>query len=131
MEIVNERPPIYDRAAETFVLTGNELFAYGDKIYNPGGINIPEWLIDHEKVHAKQHEKFGGPEAWWDRYLIDPEFRYHEELEAHQVEYRSFCLYNRDRNKRVRYLMLVARRLASPMYGSIVSLLEAKRRIKQ
>jgi hypothetical protein len=128
VQIVNERPPIWDRAAEVFPLSGNEIFAFGDTIFNPGGWDIPVWLVEHEKVHQRQQD--GDPEAWWDRYLIDEQFRFDMELEAHQREYRVYCANVKDRNAQVRYLTTVARKLAAPLYGSMVSVSEAKRRIK-
>lgn len=130
MQIVHDFPPIIDRIREVFPLDGNEIFAWGETIYNPTGNKLPVWLIEHEKVHSRQHSDVGGPEKWWDRYLVDPEWRYQQELEAHQREYRSFCAYNKDRNKRVKYLQMIARRLASPMYGSVVKPGEAMRRIR-
>ena len=128
MQIVNEYPPIYEQAAEVFPLSGNEIFAWGDTIYYPKGGEIPVWLIGHEKVHSRQQG--GNPEVWWSQYLVDTQFRYEQELEAHQVEYRVFCKNNKDRNKQVKYLHAISRRLASPMYGSVVNFGEAMRRIK-
>lgn len=130
MEIVIAKPPIWARAAEVFPLSGRELYAYGDIIYNPGGFRIPPWLIAHEEVHQKQTEECGGPEKWWDKYLTDTEFRFDQELPAQQREYRSYCAHVKDRNARVHYLTTVARKLAAPLYGSMISVSEAKRRIK-
>ncbi len=128
MEIVNTYPPIIDKIAEVFPLQGSEIFAFGSVIYNPGAFEIPQWLIDHEEVH--QEQQGNDVESWWERYLIDTEFRFKMELEAHQREYRSYCEHNRDRNKRVRYLHIVARKLSAPLYGSMVSVSEAVRRLK-
>jgi hypothetical protein len=133
MEIVIDRPPIYDEAAKVFPLQGREIFAWGDKIYNPGGFNIPPWLVAHETVHAVQQLDETGeydPESWWARYLVDIEFRFQQELEAHQEEYTSFCLNNKDRNKRLQYKRLVARKLAAPLYGNMITAFDAMRRIK-
>lgn len=131
MKIVVGKPPIYDRAATVFPLSGREVFAFGDTIYNPDGMFIPEWIVDHEKVHGLQQSGFESPDAWWDLYLIDAQFRYTQELAAHREEYRSYCRHNKDRNARARYLDLVARKLAAPLYGSVVSFPEAKKEIKK
>ncbi len=128
MQIMIDTPPIYDRAAAVFPLTGNEIFAWDDIIYNPSGKDIPVWLVDHENVHKRQQA--GEPEEWWDRYLVDEEFRYQMELEAHRVEYLSFCHHNKDRNKQSRYLAMISRRLAAPMYGNMITASEARKAIK-
>lgn len=130
MEIVNEYPPVYDRAAEAFPLSGREIFAYGDKIFNPDGLDVPIWLVEHEKVHQVQQAEIGGPEAWWDKYLVDEQFRFDQEKAAHQKEYRVYCQHNRDRNQRFRYRMIVARKLAAPLYGSLLTTQEAMGVIK-
>jgi hypothetical protein len=127
MKIVNGYPPIYDRARDVFPLSGREIFAWGDTIYNPGHCDIPPWLIDHERMHQKQQGD--DVEGWWGRYLDDPEFRFKMELEAHQREYRSYCAHVKDRNAHGRYLIVVARKLAAPLYGGLLSISEAKRRI--
>jgi hypothetical protein len=133
MEIVIDRPPIYDRAAKVFPLKGREIFAWEDKIYNPGGFKIPSWLIAHEYIHSKQQRDAEGnfdAEAWWDRYLVDMEFRFLQELEAHQAEYTEYCERNRDGNQRLQYKRLVARKLAAPLYGNMITAFDAMRRIK-
>ena len=128
VEVVIGYPPNIDAIRAQFPITGQEIFAWAGIIYNPSGNPLPTWLVDHEKVHFKQQD--GNPEAWWDRYIIDEEFRLEQELEAHRVEYRSFCRQNKDRNSRARYLHQMANRLAAPMYGGIISRVEAVRRIK-
>lgn len=125
MEIVIDRPPIYDRAAKVFPLEGREIFAYGDKIYNPGGFVVPAWLIAHEEVH--QLQQAGEPEAWWDQYLVDTEFRFHMELAAHRREYQSYCEHHRDRNNRLQYKRLVAKKLSAPLYGNMITRFDAMR----
>ena len=132
MEIIIDKPPIYEEAAKVFPLQGREIFAWGDKIYNPGGFDIPAWLVAHEKVHANQHMDDTGhfnPEAWWARYLVDVEFRFQEELEAHRAEYRSYCQFNLDRNKQAAYKRTVAKKLAAPLYGNMITVFDAVRRI--
>jgi hypothetical protein len=127
MEIVEAFPPNIAEIREVFPLKGRELFAYGDIIYNPSGLNIPNELIAHECVHQEQQGE--NVEDWWKKYLTDPAFRYIMELEAHQIEYQVFCDSEKDRNVRAKYLMAIASRLASPLYGKIVSLKEARKQI--
>lgn len=132
MEIIIDRPPIYDRAAKVFPLQGREIFAWGDKIYNPGGFVIPAWLMAHEKVHANQQmndDGHFGTEAWWEQYLVDVEFRFQEELEAHRAEYRVYCQHNKDRNKKLQYKRAVAKKLAAPLYGNMITAFDAMRKL--
>ena len=108
---------------ERFPLTGREIFAYGDTIYNPLGGAMPIWIIEHEEVRRDQQRK--GVKQWWASYLEDDDFRFNMELEAHQVEYRCFCRHNKDRNDQAKYLFWIAKRLSSKMYGSMITLREA------
>jgi len=127
MKIVEEFPPIIDRIRDTFELKGREIFTWGDIIYNPSGVYIGNELFAHESVHEEQQGK--NVEEWWEKYLTDPAFRFTMELEAHSVEYAVYCDSHKDRNQRARYLQAVAQRLASPLYGSMVSTKIAKERI--
>lgn len=128
MEIIIDKPPIYDEAAKVFPLQGREIFAWGDKIYNPGGFTIPAWLVAHEEIHSMQHLET-SPEAWWERYLVDIEFRFNEELEAHVAEYRAYRMYNKDRNKVAAYKRIVAKKLSAPLYGNMITVSDAMKRI--
>jgi hypothetical protein len=128
MNVLNERPPVYDRAAEVFPLKGDEIFAYGDTIYNPSGGYLPEWTIAHEKVHQTQQGL--DPAAWWDRYLVDEEFRLDQELEAHRVEYLTYCKITKDRELRAKALRAMAKRLSGPMYGKLMTYVQAQKRIR-
>lgn len=120
---------MYDEIDRAFNVRGKPvIFAWGDKIYNPLGIGISPELKVHESVHGNRQ---GGAErnirAWWERYLVDPEFRLTEELPAHRGEYRWLCSRTRDRNLRHDYLVRVSAKLASPLYGNLVGLTEARR----
>lgn len=124
--ILIENPPIYDRIAQVFDVEGKSiLYAWGDRIYNPGGIIIPKELISHERIHG---ERQGTDEAsvlaWWDRYLVDAEFRFNEELPAHREEYLSLA--KRHRDKQMLYLQYVGEKLASSLYGNMVTVEQAK-----
>jgi len=129
MKIVKDYPPNIDKIRELFSLSGKEIFAWDDIIYSPASGELPPWLIAHEEVHKKQQD--GDPEKWWARYLIDPHWRFEQELEAHRAEYRSYCEQEPNRNRKRIYLKTIARRLAAPMYGRIASFEKAKRMIKK
>ena len=93
------------------------IFAYGDKIFVPSGAELSHALKVHEAVHCIRQKEL-GVEFWWDRYLTDAVFRYHEELMAHRAEYLAMIKGNPNRNLRRMSLKLVSQRLASPLYGA-------------
>lgn len=90
------------------------LFAYGDTIYNPMGVFVPDELIAHEEVHSARQGAYVAD--WWNSYLSSKEFRLLEEIPAHRAEYRRFCQAVKDRNQRARYASAVAGRLTSKLY---------------
>ena len=96
------------------------IFAYGDTIFNPSGVEIPPALIAHECTHLERQTGYVperlNPIIWWDRYLRDPEFRYDEELYAHVAEFEAQLEGFIDRNQRAQLLMRTARRLIAPLY---------------
>ena len=130
MKIVKDYPPNYKVLREAFKLSGQEIFTYGDTVFNPTGLPLSRELRAHEQVHIMQQET-GGVERWWERYVADPEFRLDQELEAHRIEFQTFCMTNKDRNARNAFLVRIATRLASPMYGNVIDIREAMRRIKE
>jgi hypothetical protein len=70
-----------------------------------------------------------GIEAWWTRYLADPEFRLAEEIPAHRAEYKTFCSRVRDYQARMRFGRAIAERLGGPLYGGLITPAEARKRI--
>lgn len=132
MKIVQDYPPNIETLRSAFKLSGQEIFTYGDTVFNPSGGTLSEELVEHENIHILQQQFYtGGPVAWWERYVAEPEFRLQEELAAHRNEYLTFCRRNKDRNARNNYLIRIATRLASPMYGNVIGVREAMQRIKQ
>lgn len=129
MRVVVDFPPNIEAIREKFPLTGNEIFAWDDKIFNPSGGDLPVWLHAHEEVHQKQQA--GDPEGWWKRYLVDDKWRFEQELEAHQAEFTSFCLQETDRNRKRAFLKGLARRLSAPMYGRVATFKRAHNLIKK
>jgi hypothetical protein len=132
MRVVAARPPLFAEIDAAFHIEGKGVtFAFGDVIYNPHGANVTPELMAHEKVHGARQG--GDVEGWWRRYIADPQFRFDEELPAHIAEYRAFCANNtagQARNARRMALHHIAARLASPLYGRLVSYDEARRLIK-
>jgi hypothetical protein len=100
-------PPNYQLLAKHFPMKGGEIFTYGNKIYTSG--RLSKSLLAHEKTHVRQQLKM-GVEVWWEKYILDKEFRFQQELEAHRVEYMMGG-----------NLKVIAERLASPLYGNLTT----------
>lgn len=124
--VVTANPPMFAEIDAVFHIAGRPvLFSWGDVVYNPMSAEFPPCLVWHEAVHgARQLAYRGGTVAWWTRYLVDPQFRYDEELPAHAAEYRWFAT-NKPGAKRDA-LWRIARRLCGPLYGNIVPYSQAK-----
>lgn len=129
MKIVVGYPPLYDRIKARFPhIVGREVFfCWGDSIFNPTNAVIPPELIEHECVHMAQQRE-SGPEAWWIQYIDDASFRLAQEIPAHRAEFlRKIEMYGGNRANRRKYLSQIAKRLSSPLYGSMISLEGAKK----
>lgn len=130
MKVIKAYPPNFAELAKHFPIKGRPgiLYAFGDTLYNPSGVKVTPWIMAHEEVHGKRQWEFGLP-AWWATYITHPEWRLKEELLAHQAEMRMFQAHNSGFGVWVHYLNNIATRLSSPLYGSLLSFEEAKRRI--
>ena len=127
MKIDNSQPPIIDAIDKVFHVRDKKgvIFCWGDTIFNPSGIIIPEELLIHEQVHSVR-QLLNGPEKWWEDYLQDVEFRLHEEIPAHQAEWRSYMSSHKDRNAQFKYLSAISLRLSGPLYGNLCTYKKAK-----
>ncbi len=128
MNIINDWPPNIDELREHFPITDSVIFTYSPNVYVPSGTPLTPALEEHEKVHLNQQKD--NPDVWWRYYLMDVQFRYEQELEAHRVEWRVFKQYNRDRNQRADYLQQISRRLAGPLYNTGRSLADVRKEIQ-
>lgn len=133
MEVLREHPPIYEDIINAGMHpSAGTIFTYGDTIYNPHGVNIPEYLLVHEEVHSKQQGE--DPNGWWSRYLDDQYFRIDQETEAYAKQYDFMCKTIKDRNQRNDILIDIARILSSSLYGEVIStsgaITELKKKIK-
>ena len=125
---VHDYPPIIDRIVDRFgpqVKRPGVLFAWGEMIFNPGAVEIKPQLLAHEYTHGQRQGD--DIEAWWDKYLNDPKFMLEEEILAHQVELMYLQDHAHNRIERRVALKKTARRLASPLYGNMVSFAKAKK----
>lgn len=120
LEVVDARPPNFDAIVKVLPKASEPgvMFAYGDKVYFPGGKGpLTRELNDHEAVHLER-QSHDGVEAWWERYLTDTSFRFNEELLAHRAEYRTYCNRHLNPVKRAQFLRTIAKRLASDLYAT-------------
>lgn len=135
MKFVHDWPPLIEEIVKVLPAARREtsIFAWGDRIYVPSGVQLPAQLVTHESVHGQQQlEHSHSIVGWWRQYLEDPAWRLTQEIPAHAAEHWAFCKKCADPNKRVLYLReVVAARLASPFYGSLLTREEAVRQIKQ
>lgn len=130
MKILIERPPVWDNIRLAFgIEPRNAVFTYGDKIYNPEGVDLAEYIIKHEELHEEQQGK--RPDLWWGKYLRDVKFRTDQEARAYGVQFREMKKVFRDRNDQARILMRLGQSLSGPLYGHTVAPSEAMKLIKQ
>lgn len=129
MNIVSGTPPNYADIVKVFPAATREgvVFTYGDTVYVRGKAELPVQLKVHEGVHVQQQKSIGA-QPWWDRYLVDGQFRFEQELVAHRAEYRR--LRSIDKNLGRRHLDFIAKRLSSPLYGGICTFREARKAIR-
>lgn len=128
MIIKKAYPPNIDAIAKVFGRNNlqHAVFTYGNTVYSPSGTKLPPHLVEHEHTHVEQQT---DPEAWWSRYLADPQFRLEQELEAYRAQYK-FIVNNLNRAERRRLVKKISKDLASPLYGNIISSREAEELIK-
>lgn len=121
MKVVNEYPPNYADIAAVFNIKAMRgiVFTYGDTIYNPDHGKVSEHLMTHEEVHEKQQAAM-GVKKWWKQYLVDPEFRLSQELEAYRAQYQ-FLQTSHNRQQRKAILLHISKDLAGAMYGHILT----------
>ena|ERR1035437_2462325 len=133
MIIKNTTPPawIYDECIKQFNPPKGTVYSFATTIFNPDGVDIPDHLIVHESVHGEQHQHNEEvATVWWRRYLVDPQFRAEQEIEAYHEQYKYICSKIKDKNARFRNLHILAQFMSAPMYGNCVSYTDAIRRIR-
>lgn len=128
LKVVDDYPPIYDKIKAVFPVKAGVIYSWGRTVYAPGSKGtIPPELMRHELVHGQR--QLNDIEGWWEQYLHDPEFRLQEEIPAHQAEYRYILEYGNRNQKRV-MLKEISKRLASPLYGNMITPKDAKKIIQ-
>lgn len=131
MNIVKEYPPNYAEICAAIPGAKEKgdtvIFTYGDIVYSPSTLSLPDHLHNHEAVHVNQQKQMGRDE-WWTKYLADTEFRLKQELQAYRVQYNTV------KRKHVwqhteELLRSIAKDLSGDMYGNIITYEEARRMI--
>ncbi len=129
MVIKNEWPPNIEEIRKVFDSTDKKpVFCWGDILYNPHNCDIVNHILVHEEVHSRQQI---SPEAWWKRYLEEPEFRLSQELEAYSAQYKFAKKVIKDRNLLSKFLNALAYDISGKMYGNMIEYQEAIKIIKE
>lgn len=124
----NQYPPNIDKVREVLdVSKPGVIFTYGNEIYIPSGIPLPDHLEVHEGVHVKQ-QYLMGKDTWWEQYLHDEQFRLSQELEAYREQMR-FIKQRYSRDYRRMMLNQLAKDLSSGIYGKVIDKHRAKQLI--
>jgi hypothetical protein len=133
LQIVFTPPPdhIYEACDAQFKIRGRRgvIWTVGGLLHNPDRIQIDPALLAHEQVHSTRQLAAGDIETWWTLYLESKEFRFAEELLAHQEEWRVIRDTMSSRQQRRQALGYITSRLSGSLYGNLVSKTEAKRLI--
>lgn len=127
--IKNTYPPNYEKIVAYLgdVSAHKPVFCYGKSIYNPFGRKMGSDIEIHEATHARQQGD--NPDAWWDKYLIDADFRLAQEIEAYGEQY---ALAKRlVRGKLLTWVLhQCAQELSSSAYGSLIGYAQASSKIR-
>lgn len=78
--LIKGLPPNIREIQKHFPVTKDTVYAYGDDIYALE--EVPPDIEYHERVHLEQQKKWTSPDIWWQKYLLDAEFRLEQEVEA-------------------------------------------------
>ncbi len=88
MPIIVDLPPNFTLIKTALPLASNmHTYSYDGKIYNPSGAELGADRQYHELVHWEQQQACGNADKWWYEYLIDPDFRLAQEIEAYGRQY--------------------------------------------
>lgn len=132
MLIVSGRPPNHARILKRFPMANRKgtIFSYGDRVYVIGEPTLPPELRAHEAVHLQRQQEV-GLDAWWERYLEDNAFVLQEEIPAHRAEYGVLRATVKDRNVLNAHFSAIVNRLASPLYGSLITQVQARQLLRK
>jgi hypothetical protein len=128
MKVVEGYPPNYELIATALNPNDQAVFCYGDTIFNPGGRQLTEDVVEHERTHSAQQGS--DPDGWYHRYLTDPAFRLEQEIEAYGAQY-AFAKRFVKSGKLLRWaLESMAKALSGEDYGSLIGYGAAESKIR-
>lgn len=112
-------PPIYFKIRKQFDVSWDKglIITYGDTYHCKH--DIPDHFIAHEEVHMRQQKEY-GIEMWWHNYLLHPDFRLFQEVEAYRAQL-SFVLERYGREKFLVIYRECAGLLSSAIYDNLVT----------
>lgn len=103
------------------------IVSMGDRIYTLAPLR--EDLLVHEREHlAAQKYSFFFAHLWWMAYLLLPNFRFNEELDAYRAQWK-WVDKNVRGSDRSKLLAEMAMNLAGPYYGRLTTFEEARQLI--
>lgn len=129
IKIVNSYPPNFD-LIKTMMPHANEThtYCYGDTIYVPDGHTVPPDIVFHESIHTKQQGK--DPDAWWHRFVTDPDFRLEQEIQAYGEQYKWVREHVMGARFQKWVLENMAKALSGHAYGDLISYAKAESAIR-
>jgi len=119
LKIINGFPPNYRALNARFNIRGKPVFiTYGEMVYvTKPGVKLQPQDLAHEAVHSARQCAMGVND-WWALYLKDSQFRLDEEVLGHRAEVRAL----KDKQLATpEHIKLIAQRLSSDLYGSMVT----------
>lgn len=131
MKTSDNFPPNYSFIKEILgdIESDKPIFCFGDTIYNPFGVKLTPDLERHEEVHSEQQSHL--PEVWWNKYLLDKDFRLSQEIEAYGEQFVFIKSLPKITPKLIEWFQdRIASSLASPLYGRMISYGEAVSKIR-
>ena len=105
MKIINGAyPPNKNKIFKYLSPEEKIVYTFGDKIFNPHGLELDPGVQRREQKHFDQQMRYGNNkfwqnfltptmriEKWWERYLQDYAFRLAMDLPACQAQYREYA----------------------------------------
>lgn len=130
MKIKQGYPPNIEDIKRVLSPDKDSVFCYGEDIYCQDPDNLPPDVIVHEKVHARQQQNFSNPDLWWQKYLLDKQFRFEQELEAYAEQYLWLKWNGTSSSVLQEALEDLGSNLAHPQYDFKITAQEASSKIR-
>ena len=129
MQTSNKIPPIYGALKKAFNISWDRgvVIAYEDTIHCK--FRITDDLFVHECTHLKQHRNYiGGAKAWYERYIVDKDFRLSQELEAYRNQL-DYIESSKDPHKKEKVIHILDS-LCGEMYGNMINVEDARKALE-